>query len=239
VLLNVKRKVPLATFFRTINSRPIATSIVESSAIDQDRELLKDMYYQDDRRADGCNLLLSEALAASDVGPATDKLKMAAKLLRDSKEHVTQVAALEDAQKLLRFQEAFEKDLNERFVGLSVNDTMSKLIKMGNMKRSQKVQTEFKVSDKTYCWVRLRALVVRRDWRELEEISKTRKSPIGWEVSGIRNIFDTIENIQLTATSHTSMRVWVPATLRLLPCTFQSVQLSPCKSEPRCGSSVG
>lgn len=183
VLLTLKRKVPLASFFRTINSRPIATAIVESSAIDQDRELLKDLYYQDDRRADGSNLLLSEALAASDVGPAADKLKMSAKLLRDSKEHAPQVAALEDAQKLLRFQEAFEKDLSERFVGLSINETMSKLIKMGNMKRSQKVQTEFKVSDKTYWWIRLRALVVRRDWRELEELSKTRKSPIGWEVS--------------------------------------------------------
>lgn len=188
VLLNLKRKIPLASFFRTINSRPVGTAIVESSAIDQDQELLKDLYYQDDRRLDGSNLLLSEALAASDLGPATDKLKMAAKLLRDSKEHAPQVSAIEDAQKLLRFQEAFEKDLNERFVGLSINETMSKLIKLGNMKRSQKVQAEFKVSDKTYWWVRLRALVSRRDWRELEELSKTRKSPIGWEVSRLRVI---------------------------------------------------
>jgi hypothetical protein len=29
---------------------------------------------------------------------------------------------------------------------------------------------------------RLRALVSKRDWNELEEWSKTRKSPIGWEV---------------------------------------------------------
>jgi hypothetical protein len=239
VLLNVKRKVPLATFFRTINSRPVATAIVESSAIDQDRELLKDLYYQDDRRADGSNLLLSDSLAASDVNRAADKLKMAAKLLRDSKEHATQVAALEDAQKLLRFQEAFEKDLNERFVGLSVNETISKLIKMGNMKRSQKVQTEFKVSDKTYCWIRLRALVVRRDWRELEEISKTRKSPIGWEVSATHDDCHTLKNILLTATSHTSMRAWGPATPRLLRCISRSVQLSPCQSAPRCGSNVG
>ena len=104
--------------------------------------------------------------------------------MRDSKDHAPQVAALEDTQKLLRFQEAFEKDLvNERFVGLSVNETLSKLIKMGNIKRSQKVQTEFKVSDKTFSWIRLRALVSRRDWRELEEISKGKKSSIGWEVS--------------------------------------------------------
>lgn len=183
VLLHLKKKIPLSSFFRTINSRPIATAIVESSAVDQDQELLKDLYYQDDRRLEGSNLLLYEALAAPEINPATDKLKMAAKLLRDTKEYAPQVTALEDAQKLMRFQEAFEKDLTERFVGLSVNETMSKLIKTGKIKRAAKVQTEFKVPDKTYWWVRLRALVSSREWRELEELGKARKSPIGWEVS--------------------------------------------------------
>ncbi|KAF2773148.1 vacuolar protein sorting-associated protein 16 [Teratosphaeria nubilosa] len=182
VLLNLKKKLPLSSFFRTLNTRPTATAIVEASAIDQDQDLLKDLYYQDDRRLDGSNLLLSEALAAPSLGPATDKLKMAAKLLRDSKEYTHQVAALEDAQKVLRFQEVFERDLQgERFVGLSVNETVSKLIRMGHMKRAQKVQVEFKMGDKTFAWLRLRALVSRRDWRELEELSKGRKSPIGWE----------------------------------------------------------
>jgi hypothetical protein len=32
---------------------------------------------------------------------------------------------------------------------------------------------------------RLRALVAKRDWNELEEWSKTRKSPIGWEVTSL------------------------------------------------------
>ena len=183
VLLHLKKKMQLSSFFRTINSRPVASAIVEASAIDQDQELLKDLYYQDDRRVvDGSNLLLSEALAAGDINAATDKLKVAAKLLRDSKDYPQQVTALEDTQKLLRFQEAFEKDVNERFIGMSINETLSKLIKMGHMKRSQKVQTEFKVSDKTFSWVRLRALVSKRDWRELEEIGKGKKSAIGWEV---------------------------------------------------------
>lgn len=185
VLLNLKKKISLSSFFRTINNRPIASAIVESSAIDQDQELLKDLYYQDDRRLDGANLLLTEALAASDLNGTTDKLKSAAKLLRDSKEYSVQVTALEDAQKLLHFQEAFEKDINEKFVGLSVNETLDKLIKQGHLKRSQKVQTEFKVSDKTFSWVRLRALVARRDWREIEELSKGKKSAIGWEVCGV------------------------------------------------------
>jgi vacuolar protein sorting-associated protein 16 len=183
VLLNIKKKETLSSFFRTINSRPMATAIVESSAVDQDQELLKDLYYQNDRRLEGSNLLLSEALAAPDIGPATDKMKSAARLLRDSKENATQVTALEDAQKLLHFQEAFEKDLEQRFVGLSVNQTMSRLIEKGHMKRAQKVQSEFKVTDKVFSWVRLRALVKARHFTALEELSKGRKSPIGWEVS--------------------------------------------------------
>lgn len=183
VLLHLRKKVPLASFFRTINSRPVATALVEASAIDQDEDLLKDLYYQDDRRLDGSNLLLSEAINADGIGPKNDKLKMAARLLQDSKEYQFQIKAIEETQRLLKMQETFENDLNEKFSGLSINETVYKLIRLGNMKRSQKVQSEFKVSDKVYWWLRLRALVSRRDWRDLEDISKTRKSPIGWEVS--------------------------------------------------------
>ncbi|KAF2723728.1 vacuolar protein sorting-associated protein 16 [Polychaeton citri CBS 116435] len=181
VLLDLKKKISQADFFRTINSRPMATALVESSARDQDLELLKDLFYQDDRRLDGSNLLLSEALSASSLSQAFDKLKVAAKLFRDSKEYLTQVSALEDTQKLLHFQQTFEKDLNEPFVGLSVNETISRLVKSGNLKRSLRVQSEFKVTEKTYWWIKLQALVSRRDWREIEEMSKTKKSPIGWE----------------------------------------------------------
>lgn len=183
VLLHLKKKLPLASFFRTINGRPMATSLIEASAWDQDKELLKDLYYQDDRRLDGSNLLLTEALSISESAPKNDKLKSASRILEDSREHTFQVKAVDETQRLLKMQELYQRELNEQFVGLSVNETIYKLIRLGNIKRSQKVQSEFKVSEKTYWWLRLRALVSRRDWRELEDISKTRKSPIGWEVS--------------------------------------------------------
>ncbi|OCK81859.1 vacuolar protein sorting-associated protein 16 [Lepidopterella palustris CBS 459.81] len=181
VLLHLRKKLPLASFFRTINSRPVATALVESSALDQDRELLKDLYYQDDRRLDGSNLLISEALAQPDTTTRVDKLKLASKLLQDSRENTFQLRAIDDTQRLLKMQDAFEKDLGSSFTGLSVNETMFKLIKLGNIKRVQKVMSDFKVPEKTYWWVRLRALVAKRDWNELEEIGKQRKSPIGWE----------------------------------------------------------
>jgi hypothetical protein len=187
VLLHMKKKLPLSNFFRTINDRPTAAALVETSARDSDTELLKDLYYQDDRPIDGSNTFILEALSRDDVQSRIDKLNQASRVLSDSKEAATQFQhkSVTEAIQLLRLQEALDKELSDGsdYVGLSVNETVYKLIKAGYGKRAQKLHSEFKMSDVTFWWVRLRALVAKRDWGELEEISKTKKSPIGWEVS--------------------------------------------------------
>jgi hypothetical protein len=88
---------------------------------------------------------------------------------------------LDEVPKLLKMQEAFEKDFGDGLVGLSVNTTIFRLIRLGALKRAQKLQSEFKVPERTFWFIRLRALVAKRDWTELEELSKLKKSPIGWE----------------------------------------------------------
>ncbi|KAL6364927.1 hypothetical protein LRP88_00900 [Fusarium phalaenopsidis] len=182
VLLQLKRKLPLAAFFRVINARPTATALVESSAMEEgDNTLLKDLYYQDDRRGDGANVFIRESLKQPDARTASDKLALAAKLLADSKESTFEVHALKEATTLLRMQESFDRDLTDTFTGLSVNETMFKLIRLGYSGRAKKIQSEFKVPEKVAWWIRLRALVAKRDWNGIEEISKTRRSPIGWE----------------------------------------------------------
>lgn len=187
VLFQLKRKLPLAAFFRTINTRPVASALVEASARDGDTELLKDLYYQDDRPIEGSNLIFDEALNQTDLQGKTDKLRVASRLLSDSKDAQSQwhLKCLGEAAQLLKLQETLDKDIadNTEFVGLSVNETMYRLIRSGYGKRASKIQSEFKVSEKTYWWIRLRGLVAKRDWGELEEISKVKKSPIGWEVS--------------------------------------------------------
>ncbi|EGU80465.1 hypothetical protein FOXB_09022 [Fusarium oxysporum f. sp. conglutinans Fo5176] len=182
VLLQLKKKLPLAAFFRVINARPTATALVEALAMEEgDNTLLKDLYYQDDRREDGANVFIRESLKQPDARTASDKLALAAKLLADSKESTFEVHALKEATTLLRMQEAFDRDLTDTFTGLSVNETMFKLIRLGYHGRAKKIQSEFKVPEKVAWWIRLRALVAKRDWNEIEEISKTRRSPIGWE----------------------------------------------------------
>lgn len=183
VLLQLKKKLPLASFFRLLTYRPVATALVESSAIDQDRELLKDLYYQDDRRLDGANLLFTEALHQTAPQTKVDKLKLAVKLLGDSKDptSIFYSRSYTEAQALIRVQASLDQDLNAHYSGLSLNETILRLIEKGNGKRAAKLQSDFKVPEKTWWWLRLRGLVARRDWREIEEVSKQRRSPIGWE----------------------------------------------------------
>lgn len=60
VIFQLKRKLPLGEFFRVINNKPLACSLLEVYCKEQDKELLKDFYYQDDRRIDSANTILSE-----------------------------------------------------------------------------------------------------------------------------------------------------------------------------------
>lgn len=155
VLLQLKKKLPLAAFFRVINVRPTATALVEASAsMEGDNTLLKDLYYQDDRRLDGASVFIRESLKQPDARTTSDKLALAAKLLSDSKETSFEVHALKDATTLLRLQEAFDRDLTDTFSGLSVNETMFKLIRLGYHGRAKKLQSEFKVPEKVAWWIR-------------------------------------------------------------------------------------
>jgi hypothetical protein len=163
VLLHLKEKLPLASFFRVINTRPVATALIESSAQSDDAELLKDLYYQDDRRIDGANVFIREALKQPGSKTAADKLASASKLLSDSKDTTFELKAIQEASALLRIQEAFDRDSMETFTGLSVNETMFKLIRLGYANRAKKIQSDFKVPEKTAWWIRYVTHALCRD----------------------------------------------------------------------------
>jgi hypothetical protein len=141
---------------------------------------------------EGSNVLLSEALRETDPQRKTEKLHLASRLLSDSKDPnvMLQQKLVSEASQLLKVQESLDKDLADHgeYFGLSLNETIYRLVRAGYGKRAQKLQSEFKMPEKAFWWLRLRALVAKRDWGELEEIGKVKKSPIGWEVS-LRNSY--------------------------------------------------
>ena len=69
-----------------------------------------------------------------------------------------------------------------------MNETILDLIRLGKMNHATKIKSDFKVPEKRFWWLKLRGLVAKRDWDEIADWAKTKKSPIGWEVSYFQTI---------------------------------------------------
>ncbi|KAF9114225.1 hypothetical protein BGX27_011427 [Mortierella sp. AM989] len=181
VLLYLKRKLQLAEFFRIINNKPLACNLLESYCKQQDPELLKDFYFQDDRHVDRANLTLMESFQAKDNVERINKIREALRLYQDEKDHTFEAKAIEDSIKLLQLQAQLEKDYAQSFTGLSISSTVYKLITINQSNRANKVRGDFKMPDKRFWWIKLRALVEIRDWDGVATLAKSKKSPIGYE----------------------------------------------------------
>lgn len=158
-MFHMKRKLPLAEFFRLLNNKPEAASLLEVYGQQNDINLLKDFYYQDDRRAEGARLIVLEGLRSSDPAIYLEKLKMATRMFSDDRKHAFEAKMTDEQVKLVGAQLALEKDLGQSFVGLPVSETITKLLLIGNTNKASKIKSDFKVSEKHFCWIRLKVLV--------------------------------------------------------------------------------
>jgi hypothetical protein len=181
VLLTLCRKLPLATFFRLINDKPMATACFEQICLLQDHELLKNFYYQDDRRLESAFLKYNQALAEEDIGAMLGDLQETRKLFQEIKDRSFESRAIEEQAKLLSLQQQLEKDYDQPFIGFTITETISGLLKIAQNSRATKVKDEFKVPDKRFWWIKLQALASRRDWDSLHKFATSKKSPIGYE----------------------------------------------------------
>lgn len=68
-----------------------------------------------------------------------------------------------------------------QFYGLSVHDTIERLLTLGDIKQAEKMKSEYKVPDKRFWWLRITVLAESFQWEELDKLSKSKKSPIGYE----------------------------------------------------------
>ncbi|KAE8213269.1 hypothetical protein CF327_g3186 [Tilletia walkeri] len=203
----------------------LASNLVEVYAREQDRELLRDYYYQDDRRTESALLVLEEAerearvraiRRAGMVGPdglgggsvpdeqglqdRIFKLKTAQKFFAEDKERALEAKLVEEQSRLLGFQAALESEDGgiHRFVGLSVNETIRQCLLNGMMRKAEKLRTDWKVPDKRWWQLRVDALASNRDWEGLWAFSLAKKSPIGFEpfVSRLVGMGETDEAVR-------------------------------------------
>ncbi|KXS16595.1 hypothetical protein M427DRAFT_110909 [Gonapodya prolifera JEL478] len=185
VLLHLRRKLSAAEFFRSVASEPAAARRLEVYARRQwevggeDAGLLKDFYYQDDRRGEGADVLVAESLRGTDSAVRIPLLRAALKLYSEDKELAFEARATEEEIRLIQVQESLEKEFGRPFLDATISDTVYRLLVMGQASRAQKIRADFKVPDKRFWWLKLKALVRTSNWEELDRFSRT-KSPIGF-----------------------------------------------------------
>eukprot|EP00211_Chloroparvula_japonica_P005283 CAMPEP_0119139206 /NCGR_PEP_ID=MMETSP1310-20130426/27101_1 /TAXON_ID=464262 /ORGANISM="Genus nov. species nov., Strain RCC2339" /LENGTH=819 /DNA_ID=CAMNT_0007130473 /DNA_START=263 /DNA_END=2719 /DNA_ORIENTATION=+ len=183
VLLHIQRERPPKDFFRIIRSKPVALRLQIKYCKDQDLELLKDIYYQQGDMEDLGNIAIHEAYQQDSFEGAVKKLETSVQIYGDGgKDLAPRVKQLEDEKRLLIMQRALELKLKKKFLGLSLVETILRLLVLKNEKTAAKFKSEFKVSDKRYFWIRFRALAERKDWPELQALSREKRTPpIGWK----------------------------------------------------------
>ncbi|KAI0077381.1 vacuolar assembling/sorting protein VPS16 [Panus rudis PR-1116 ss-1] len=198
VLLHLQKRLPLGSFFRTIEeggSRLApASKLLQVYAREQNRDLLRDFYYSDDRRVESAVLCLEDAANSKDPTAKITSVKAAQKFFSEDKERGFEAKMMDENARLLTLQLQLEKESDGKikFFGQSVNETLRTLLINGMAKRADKVRSDFKVPDKRerargfthdgrrFWYVKLHALTESRDFEGLEAFARSKRSPIGY-----------------------------------------------------------
>eukprot|EP01112_Ceratiomyxa_fruticulosa_P007909 TRINITY_DN2060_c0_g1_i1.p1 TRINITY_DN2060_c0_g1~~TRINITY_DN2060_c0_g1_i1.p1 ORF type:complete len:827 (+),score=180.52 TRINITY_DN2060_c0_g1_i1:187-2667(+) len=182
VLLHIKRTKPIRDFMQVVHNKPAAMDLLIAYCKQQDLDLLKDLYifYQEPDQLASTAIL--ESYQQKDLDERLKGLQSAMRYYNESKEHQFQARQTEEQIKLLLVQKELEATIEgTKFVDLSLSDTIYRLCVKFDIKRATKIRSEFKVPDKRFWWIRIKAVAETRDWEGLEKLAKEKKSPIGYE----------------------------------------------------------
>ncbi|KAJ7359364.1 vacuolar assembling/sorting protein VPS16 [Mycena albidolilacea] len=187
VLLHLHKRLPLGSFFRLIEDGGAqlapASKLLEVYAREQNREMLRDFFYSDDRRVESAVLSLDEAANIADPTSKITAVRAAQKFFSEDKDRGFESKMMDESARLLTLQQQLEKEADGKivFFGLSVNETIRTLVVNGMAKRADKLKSDFKVPDKRFWFVKMQALVSTSDFEGLDTFSKSKRSPIGYE----------------------------------------------------------
>ncbi|EMD35361.1 hypothetical protein CERSUDRAFT_66538 [Gelatoporia subvermispora B] len=195
VLLHLQKRLPLGTFFRTIEEGGpqlgLASKLLQVYAREQNRDMLRDFYYSDDRRVESAVLCLEEARTMLDPSAKVTAVKAAQKFFSEDKERGFEAKMADESARLLALQQQLEKEADGKvsFFGQSVSETIRTCLVNGMSKRADKVKSDFKVPDKRFWYIKLQALTSVRDFEGLDAFARSKRSPIGYEAF-VRHLVD-------------------------------------------------
>lgn len=180
VLLHLKEKMGKREFELTIRGFSLAHALYIKYCALHNREALRQVYVQEDDFHGQATTHILDAIDQTNPGSIEASLISARECYKKGKNDLG-VSICEDARKLCKQQSSLQETYGTSFVGLSLQDTVNKLLDQGEVKLADKLRSEYKMPDKRYWWIRILKLAEKDDWAELEKFSKSKKSPVGYE----------------------------------------------------------
>ncbi|XP_015782165.1 vacuolar protein sorting-associated protein 16 homolog [Tetranychus urticae] len=167
-------------FLLIIRKHPEAYALYKKQCQNEDLEKLYDICIQEDDSSSRAYLKILEAYRYESIGDRRRCLLEAQECFRRAKNEFN-LAATEEQLKLMENQIKLEEKFKHPFVGLSLQETMAKLLYDKEHKLAEGLKKDFKVPDRRFWLLKINILAEQRDWNELEKFSKSKKSPIGYE----------------------------------------------------------
>ncbi|KZC09045.1 PREDICTED: vacuolar protein sorting-associated protein 16 homolog [Dufourea novaeangliae] len=180
VILHLRENMTLSNFQMAIKHCPLAMSLYIKYCQNHNRETLRDIYNQYDHFHAQAIWFITESYQEKNIMSREALLQSAQENFKFARSD-TNAALTEEQIKLLRHQRSLEDTLHESIVGKSLHDTVKILLLQKEQKLADKLKSEYRISDRRYWWLRIQCLAELDMWDELEKLSKSKKSPIGYE----------------------------------------------------------
>ncbi|TIB67270.1 hypothetical protein E3P77_01671 [Wallemia ichthyophaga] len=184
VLLHLRSRLTLGDFFKVLEDggsiyQP-AKALLVVYAKELDRDMLRDFYFQDDRRVESAKLDLAEA-EQLDGDAKIGKVRSAMRFFSEEKKSAFESRACDEYQRLLHLTNG----------ATSVNDAIRDLLGREDIKGAEKIKstslvvlldepTETRYNNRWW-YLRMHCIVEKRNYTALEQLASGKKSPIGYE----------------------------------------------------------
>ncbi|KJE95370.1 vacuolar assembling/sorting protein VPS16 [Capsaspora owczarzaki ATCC 30864] len=180
VIMRLKQKMEEYDFLRFMQSKPAALDLFATYAKQQDPALLRNLYITDDGKVELAYMDAAAAYKCTGLQERFTVLKSAVEPFAASKEPPFVARAISEQMELYKLQNELEQVSKVPWADLSVSDTIYKCLTSGYPKKASDVQSLFKVPDRRFWWIKIRATADTGNWIELEKFAKSKKSPIGY-----------------------------------------------------------
>lgn len=175
VLLQLKKSTHLAEFQLIIREFPMAQNLYAKYCQHFSKSTWQEIDNQEDKHVSQAEFALREGIESHSIGASLPAAVDAYK----NGQRAVEAELCEDARKMIKAQQQLEDRYPVK--GMTINETLKKLLKVGDLKLAEKFKNEYKVPDRRFWWLRIQTMSEQALWEDLEKFSRAKKSPIGYE----------------------------------------------------------